>query len=582
MKQVQIADAFDRIADLLELKGENPFRIRAYRRAALNLRSLTEDIEEMAKREALPSIPGIGKDLALKAKEIIETGRLKYLEELTRKIPSGLADLLLVPSIGPKTAKQIYDRFKVKSVEELKRLVEAGKLRTLPGIREKKEENILRGIRLLKAGQERMPLAAAVGLSEEILKYLTGSPEIKRISVAGSLRRRKETIQDIDILVASTHPARVMDRFVKMPLAAQVQSHGPTKSSIRTQAGVQVDLRVVKPDSFGAALVYFTGSKEHNILIRGLANRMGLTINEYGVFREKSGRRLAGREEEEIYEALGLRWIPPELREDAGEVEAARAGRLPKLVELKDLQGDFHIHSDWSDGLHPIQEVALAARARGYRYMVLSDHSRSVRVAGGLSISELMEEMEEVRKLNRRLTPFKIFMGAEVDILPDGQMDYPDEVLKKLDCVIAAVHVAFRQSKAVMTRRIVRALENPYVSILAHPTTRLSGARDPIDWDLEEVIRTAVKGPTALEINCTSQRMDLNDREARRAQEAGAMLVLSTDTHSLDQLKGIEVGISIARRAWVEPRQLLNTLGPEPLAAWIARKRRNAGQASPG
>ncbi|MBI1953805.1 MAG: DNA polymerase/3'-5' exonuclease PolX [Candidatus Omnitrophica bacterium] len=580
MKQLPIADTFERIADLLELKGANPFRIRAYRRAALNLRSLTEPIEAVAQRGALREIPGIGEDLALKAQEIIETGRLQYLDELTRKIPPGLADLLSIAGVGPKTAKLLYDRFRVKSVAQLANLVKAGKLRTLPGFREKKEENILRGIRLLKTGQGQMPLAEALALSEEVLKRLKGCREIERICVAGSLRRRKETIRDLDLLIASTHPARVMEWFVKLPLAAQIQARGLTKSSIRTAQGVQVDLRVVEPDSYGAALVYFTGSKEHNIAIRGLANRMGLTVNEYGVFKIKGGRKVAGREEEDVYRALGLAWIPPELREDAGETDAARNGKLPKLVERKDLKGDFHIHSDWSDGHHPIEEVARAARARGHQYMVLSDHSRSLRIAGGLSVPELFKEREEVRRLNKRLAPFRILMGAEVDILPDGRLDYPDEVLQKLDCVIAAVHSSFRQSKAVMTRRVIRALRSPYVSILAHPTTRLRGVRDPVEWDFEEVIRAACQGPTALEINCASQRMDLNDLEARRAQEAGAMLVLSTDTHSLDQLQGIETGLSIARRAWVSKRVLLNTLEPGPLMAWIAGKRRR--NAAPG
>ena len=478
MRQRQIADTFERIADLLELQGANPFRIRAYRRAALNLRALTEPIETIANREALREIPGIGEDLALKAQEILETGRLQYLDELTRRIPASLVDLLSVPSIGPKTAKLVYDRFKVKSITQLESLVRAGKLRTLPGFRQKKEENILRGIRLLKTGQERLPLAEALVLSKEILRHLKDSRAVQRICVAGSVRRRKETIRDLDLLVASTHPHLVMERFVKMPLVSQIQAHGETKSSIRTEGGVQVDLRVVEPDAYGAALVYFTGSKEHNIAIRGLANRMGLTINEYGVFKEKSGRKVAGKEEEGIYWALGLRWMPPELREDTGEIDAARSGKLPRLVEGKDVRGDFHIHSDWSDGHHPIEEVARAARARGYQYMVLSDHSRSLRVAGGLTVSELMEEREEVRKLNRRLAPFRILMGAEVDILPDGRLDYPDEVLQKLDCVIAAVHSAFRQSKAAMTQRLVRALRNPCVSILAHPTARLRGVRD--------------------------------------------------------------------------------------------------------
>ena len=574
MKQLEVADAFEQIADLLELKGENPFRIRAYRRAALNLRGLSEPLEGMASAGSLEEIPGVGKDLAAKIEEMISTGRLAYLERLKKEIPESLSTLMRVPGIGPKTAKRMYDRFKVKSIAQLETLVRAGKLRTLPGFQAKKEENILRGIQLFKAGQERMPLGIAMALAQEILTSLRGLPEIKRISVAGSLRRRKETIRDIDILMSSTNPGKVMDRFVKLPLVAQVQAHGETKSSIRTREGVQVDLRVVGPDAFGAALVYFTGSKEHNIKIRSLANRLGLTVNEYGVFREKSGRKVAGQEEEDVYRALGLSWVPPELREDQGEVEAAGANRLPHLVELKDLKGDFHIHSNWSDGHHPIEEVAKAAKARGYRYMLLSDHSKSLRVAGGLSESELLEEMEEVRTLNKRLSPFRILMGAEVDILPDGRMDYPDRVLEKLDLVIAAVHSAFKQPKEVMTRRIVKALTNRYVTLLAHPTGRLLGEREPYQVDLEKVYQVARQTNTALEINCYTQRLDLNDQQAKRARELGVKLVLSTDTHVLSQLDGIELGLAMARRAWAQPQDLLNTMELKDLLVWVSRKRR--------
>ena len=574
MKQLEISDAFEQIADLLELKGENPFRIRAYRRAALNLRGSTEDLEALAQDDSLEKIPGIGRDLAAKIKEILSTGNLRFLQDLKKEIPGSLAALMTVPGIGPKTAKLVYDRFKVKSIEDLESVVRSGKLRTLAGFQEKKEGNILRGIQLLRSGQERMTLGTALALSEEILKGLKGFPEIKRICVAGSLRRRRETVRDIDILITSTNPEKVMERFLRMKLVAQVQAHGETKSSIRTPQGVQVDLRVVDPDSFGAALVYFTGSKEHNIRIRSLANRRGLTINEYGVFREKSGKRIAGREEKDVYKALDLAWIPPELREDLGEVEAAASNRLPHLVERKDLQGDFHIHSDWSDGHHPIEEVAQAAARLGYRYMLLSDHSRSLRVAGGLSESELLEEMEEVRKLNRRLSPFRILMGAEVDILPDGRMDYPDRILGRLDLVIAAVHSAFKQPEEIMTRRMVRALRNPFVTILAHPTGRLLGEREAYSVDLEEIYRVARETNTALEINCYTKRLDLNDLHAKRAREVGVRLVLSTDTHVLDQLNSMELGLGVARRAWVEPADLLNAMKLKDLMAWVAKKRK--------
>lgn len=575
MKSLLAADCFERIADLLELKGENPFRIRAYRRAALNLRNLTGDLEKMAREGSLEKIPGVGKDLAGKIREIVETGRLAYLERIRKEVPEILSTLVTVPGVGPKTAKLLHDRFHLKSLDQLEKLVKAGKLRSLPGMGEKKEQNILRGMGILRAGQERMPLGVALGLAGEFVRALEKLPEVQRIEVAGSLRRRRETVRDIDILVTSTRPKKVMDRFVSLGPVKQVQAHGETKSSIRTAQGVQVDLRVVEPDSFGAALVYFTGSKAHNIKIRSLANRIGLTVNEYGVFRLKGNRRVAGKEEEDVYRALGLPWVPPELREDLGEVEQAKQGKLPRLVERKDIRGCFHNHTQRTDGSHSLEELVKAVRGEGYRYMLLSDHSRSLRVANGLSEEDLLKESEEVRRLNRRSGPFRVLMGAEVDILPDGRLDYPDRVLAKLDVVIAAVHSAFRQPKQVMTKRIVRALENRHVNILAHPTGRLLGERDPYEVDLEDVYRAAAKTQTALEINAYTRRLDLNDAQARRAREIGARLVISIDTHVLDQLADVELGLSMARRAWLAPGDLLNSLSAEELLSWVRKKRRD-------
>lgn len=568
------ADIFERIADLLELKRENPFKIRAYRRAALNLRNLTSDLDEMARVGSLEEIPGVGKDLAEKIREIAQTGRLAYLDRLQGQVPAILSTLVTVPGIGPKTAKLFHDRFRLKSIDQLEKLVRAGKLRSLPGMGEKKEQNVLRGIQILRAGQERMPLGIAAALGNEFIRVLEKLPEVRRIAIAGSLRRRKETVRDIDILITSTHPKKVMDRFVKLGLAAQVQAHGETKSSIRTAQGVQVDLRVVEPESFGAALVYFTGSKEHNIKIRGLANRMGLTVNEYGVFRLKGNRRVAGKEEEDVYRALGLPWMPPEIREDLGEVEAAQKGKLPRLVEREEIRGSFHNHTNRTDGSHLLEELVRAVREGGYSYMLLSDHSQSLRVAHGLSAKDLMEEKEEVRRLNLRVKGFRVLMGAEVDILPDGRLDYPDKILDQLDVVIAAVHSAFKQPKQVMTKRIVRALESRRVDILAHPTGRLIGERDPYEVELDDVYRAAARTQTALEINSYTRRLDLNDLQARRAREMGAKLVVSTDTHVLDQLADIELGLSMARRAWLGPGDLLNTMSAEELMSWVKRKRR--------
>lgn len=567
-----MADRFDQIADLLELKGnENPFRIRAYRRAALNLRNFAGNLSALAQENSLRKIPGIGSDLAQKIGEFLSTGRLEYLEKLRRTIPPGLLTLTTIPGIGPKTARLIYSKFKVRSIPQLEKLVRSGRLKSLPGFRDKKEANLLKGIGVVRAGQERMPLGMAWAMGEQFLEVLRLLPEVLRISLAGSLRRRCETVRDLDILIASRKPEEVMSRFVRLPLVADVQARGETKASIRTRQGTQVDLRVVDPKSFGAALVYFTGSKAHNIKIRSLAVRKGLTLNEYGLFRTRTGRRMAGAEEKEVYEALGLPWIPPELREDLGEIEAARAGRLPKLLERKDLLGCFHNHSDWSDGSHSIEEVARAVRAEGYRYMILSDHSQSLRIAGGLTEKELLEEAAEVRRLNRRLAPFRILMGTEVDILPDGRLDYPDRLLARLDVVIAAVHSAFKQPKEVMTRRIVRALENPHVDILAHPTGRILGQRDPYEADWAAVFRAAARSGTAVEMNCYTQRLDLNDAQARQAKEAGVRLVLSTDTHVLGQLKDIELGLSMARRAWLGAGDVLNRLTAKELLTWVGK-----------
>jgi len=572
MKQWEIADLFERIANLLEWKGENPFRIRAYRKAALNLRHLSGDLEERVRSGTLEEIPGIGKDLAHKITEAVQTGRIAYLKELEREVPPEVVEWMAIPGMGPKTARLIYEHFKVTSIQALETLIRSKKLRTLPGFRAKREENLLKGIELLKAGRERMPLGMALEMAKEVVQAIKEFPEVRRVSVAGSLRRYKDTVKDLDILVTSQNPQRVMDRFIRQKFVARIQAHGQTKSSILTHQGIQVDLRVVDPESFGAAWVYFTGSKAHNIKIRSLANRKGLTINEYGVFREATGRRIAGREEEEVYRALGLPWIPPELREDWGEVEAAQDNRLPRLIDAKDIVGSFHNHSRWSDGAHSVEELAKAIRARGYRYMVLSDHSRFLRVAGGLSESELLRQRQEVQALNQRLKPFRILMGAEVDILPDGRLDYSDRILRMLDIVIVAVHSAFKQPKAVMTRRILRAIEHPLTHILAHPTGRLLGEREPYEADWEEVMRSAAKNHVALEINCFTRRLDLNDAQARQARELGARLVIATDTHVLGQLDDLALGIALARRAWATAQDILNTMTLQQVCLWASKR----------
>ena len=576
MKQHEIGALFNQMADLLEFRGENPFRIRAYRKAAQNLESLTEELERLSEQDRLTEIPGIGADLAGKIHEYLTHGAIREIEQMKRRVPAGVLALLEIPGVGPKTTKLLYERLKITSVSQLEAAAKAHKLRRLPGFQEKKEQNMLKGIEIVRKGRERMDLGLALPLARHLMGFLRALSDVKQVEAAGSLRRMRETIGDLDILVTTTKPAKVMRAFTTAKFCARVLAAGETKSSILTPEGVQVDLRVVEPDCFGAALQYFTGSKEHNVHLREMATRKGLKINEYGVFALKTGKRLAGREEEDIYKTLGLPWIPPEIREDTGEIEAALEGRLPHLVNQDDVRGDFHIHTNWSDGGNTLEEVAEAGAKRGYQYLVICDHSKSLKVAGGLSERELKTQMARIRALNTRARAFQLLMGAEVDILNRGLMDYPNELLKQLDFVIGSIHSGFKQDETTITTRLVRAMENPYVTMIAHPTGRLLGQREPYAVDLEQVFETAKRTHTALEINAYPKRLDLNDVAARRAKEHGVWLAVSTDTHSLDQLENIAIGVGVARRAWVEPRQLLNCFSRDELLAWIRQKRQRA------
>ena len=572
MKQHEIAAQFSHMADLLEYRGDNPFRVRAYRRAAQNLETFSGDLERLAAAGRLQELSGIGADLAAKIAEYLATGRIAAFERLRRSIPAGVLELLEVPGVGPKTAKLLTDRLRITSLAQLEAAARAHRLQDLPGFQEKKEENILKGIAIVRKGRERMHLGLAMPLADALLEFLRALPGVTRVSAAGSLRRMKETIGDCDVLAASSRPVRVMEAFCRSRFCARVLASGTTKSSILTPEGVQVDLRVVEPASFGAALQYFTGSKEHNVRLRELAQRQGLKVNEYGVFRGTT--RIAGREEADVYRALGLPWIPPELREDAGEIEAATQRRLPRLVEPADIRGDFHIHTTWSDGSDPLPAVAKAGAARGYDYLAICDHSRSLKVAHGMSVPRLRRQMTAIRALNASAKRFRLLMGAEVDILSDGSMDYPDAVLAELDFVVGSIHSGLTQSEAVLTRRLITAMRNPYVTLIAHPTGRLMGQREPYPVDMEAVFKAAKDTGTALEINAYPRRLDLSDTAARRAHESGVMLAISTDTHSVDQLEQMTIGVGVARRAWVEPRRLLNCLTLTQLLGWIARKRR--------
>ncbi len=576
MKQHELAALFTQVADLLEFRGANPFRIRAYRKAAQNLESLSEDLERVSQQERLKDIPGIGDELAGKIREYLARGSVREFEQLKRSVPRGVLELLEVPGVGPKTAKLLSERLRIHSMRELETAARAHRLATLPGFQQKKEENILKGIAVVRRGQERMDLGKALALARHVMEALQKVPAVKRIEPAGSLRRMKETIGDVDLLVASAKPAQVIQAFTALRVCARVLAAGGTKASILTTENVQVDLRVVAPDAFGAAWQYFTGSKEHNVHLREMAVRKGLKVNEYGVFSVKTGKRMAGREEADVYEALGLPWIPPELREDTGEIEAARARRLPQLVTPSDLHGDFHIHTNWSDGQHSLEAVAEAGFKRGYQYLAICDHSQSLKVAGGLSERELGEQMRKIDALNRRYRRYQLLKGAEVDILQGGRMDFPDRLLSRLDFVIGSIHSGFKQDASTITKRIVTAMRNPYVSLIAHPTGRLMGQRDAYAVDLDAVFAAARATRTAVEINAYPKRLDLDAASARRAREQGVMLAISTDTHTLDQLDHIAIGVGIARRAWLEPKHLLNCLSRDQLLSWIRRKRAHA------
>jgi DNA polymerase (family X) len=567
VKNFELARLFYEMATLLEVKNESVFRVRAYQRAAQTLEALPTDIEAVAARGELTRLPAIGKDLAAKITEYLASGRLAQLEAMRAELPPKFVALLEVRGLGPRTARALYEQRGVDSIERLEELCRSGELVGVAGIREKTCENILKGIALWKAGRSRTLLASARGIAAQLVEVLKAHGDVERIEVAGSLRRMRETVKDIDVLVTSREPRKVIAVFTSLPSVVEVIGQGDTKASVRHQEGLQIDLRVVEPEAFGAALQYFTGSKDHNVRVREIASRKGLRVSEYGVFEEKSGRRIAGRTEEDVYAAVGLAWMPPELRENGGEIEAARAGRLPELVTVADIRGDLHAHTEWSDGHHPLETLIEAAQARGYEYIIVSDHSKSTAIAGGLSADELRAQVGQIRLLQPRYR-IRILAGCECDILEDGRMDFPDEVLGELDIVLAAVHSRFKQTREQMTARIVRALEHPLVNILVHPTGRRLNSREPYDLDMEVVLATAKRHGKAVEINASPERLDLNDMHARRAAEIGVPIAISTDTHYLSELNGIELGVGMARRAWISSAQVLNTRPVDELLAW--------------
>ncbi len=569
-----LSEMFDRMADALEFLDENRFKVIAYRKAARVLEDYPEDIEEVYRKggiKALKAIPGIGDRIAKKIAEYLDTGRMKKYEEVMSSVPQELLTLLDVQGIGPRTLRLAYDKLGVRTVEDFKRVLEDGSLARLPGMGPKKIENIKKGLELYEKMRDRIPIGLAFPLVNEIISLMKKLPEVQQISACGSFRRMKETVGDLDILTTGTDGRKIIDYFVHLPGVTRILAAGDTKGSAIFNDRYQVDLRVVPEESYGAALQYFTGSKQHNVHLRTIAKSMGLKISEYGVFR--NSEMIAGRREEDVYRAVGLPWIPPELREDWGEIEAASAGKLPELVELKHIKGDLHVHSKYSDGTATLEEIAEKAKEMGYEYIAVCDHSVSAKYAHGLEIERLMEKVQRIRELNSKLDGVKLLAGTEVDILPDGSLDYPDEVLKELDFVVASIHIWRKNEDA--TPRILRAMENPYVHVIGHPTGRLISQREGYQVDIDRIIEKAAETGTALEINAYYDRLDLRDINVRKANEMGVKLSIGTDTHNIGQLWMMVLGVGTARRGWSTPQSILNTMSYEELMEWTKKK---AGQ----
>ncbi|RUM89118.1 MAG: DNA polymerase/3'-5' exonuclease PolX [Thermodesulfatator sp.] len=558
MVNQQIAQTFYRIADLLEIMGENPFRVRAYRNAARTIESLGRNLREMVeKEEDLTSLPGIGKDLADKIREIVQTGSLAKLKELERQVPPGLVELLKVEGLGPKRIKTLHDKLGITNLEELKEAAAKGEISRLPGFGKKLEGLILKGVVLAKKEGRRFKWSLAESYVTDILRHLERAPGLENLQVAGSFRRKKETVGDLDILVTAREPSLVIEHFVKFPGIRNIISKGQTRSTVILASDLQVDLRAVDSDCYGSALHYFTGSKAHNIAIRAMAQKKGLKINEYGIFRKD--KRIAGREENDVFRAVNLPFIEPELRENRGEIEAAARGQLPHLIEPGHILGDLHMHTTWSDGKYSIEAMAEAAKALGYSYIAITDHSKRMAITKGLDEKRLMEQCEEIERIRQKVEGITILKGIEVDILEDGSLDLPDSALSALDMVIAAVHSKFKLSRTEQTERILRALDNPHVNILAHPTGRLIGEREGYQADMEKIMQRAKDNGCFLELNAQPARLDLNDVNLKLAKDMGLKVAISTDSHNTDSLLFMRYGINQARRGWIEPQDVINT-----------------------
>jgi DNA polymerase (family 10) len=572
MKNTEIAKVFQDMADLLELKGENVFKIRAYQRAARAIEYLPKEIEVMLEEgEDLQTIPGVGEAIAKKSIELVNTGKLRVYEELKAEFPEGITKLLEIPGIGPKTANKLSTELNIQSVEELEAAIKDGRVASLFRLGDKTAENILQQIQALRRKDQRIPIGEALPVVDEVLGALRALPGVKNLTAAGSLRRFKETVGDIDLMGTADDPEEVINAFVNLPQIREVVAKGPTKATVILPGGLQADLRMVEHDSFGSLLQYFTGSKQHNITLRTKEQKRGLKLSEYGITDTKTNKLEKFANEEAFYRRLGLQYIPPEIREDQGEIELAEKGKVPKLIELSDIKGDTHVHTDWSDGRDSIEDMAKAAKAIGYQYLAITDHSVGRGIAHGLSEERLRKQIQEINRLNEKLKGIRVFTGTEVDIRADGSIDLPQKVLADLDIVIAAIHSAMNQSEEQITRRIIGAIENEHIDIIAHPTCRLLGEREPVAVDLEAVFRAAIKHDKALEINAMPNRLDLKDIHIYRARELGVKLIMGTDAHSTAHLSLMRFGVGIARRGWCQAKDILNTRSTKEMLAFLRK-----------
>ena len=571
VKNREVAGLLYEMAELLELHAENRFKIIAYGKAARAIESLKEDIEHVCRSGRLDSIPGVGKAIASKVEEYLRTGKIQAHQDLLAATPVGLAELLQISGLGPKTIFMLHEKLNITNLDELEKAAKEHRIRRLPRMGPTSEKNILKSIERYRKRSTRILLSVAEPIVEEMLAYLRGLEGTEHVTAAGSYRRGKETVGDIDILATAAKPESIIAAFVRMPLAEEVLGKGPTKASVIVQETIQVDLRIVEHRSYGTVLQYFTGSKEHNVLLRQLALDKGYSLSEYSLTRLRDNQDLFFDREEDLYHALGLQYIPPELREDTGEIEAALRGQLPTLVEGTDIRGDLHVHSEWSDGRGTLEELARAAQALGYEYIAASDHSPSVGIAGGLTPETLDRKIEAVTAANEALQGFKILVGTEVDIKADGKLDYPDEILARCDVVVASVHMGQQQKERAITGRLIAAVENENVDIIGHPTGRIIGRRDPYDVDMQAVLEAAARTGTAMEINAYPSRLDLNDTWARAAKELGVKMSIDSDAHEPEQLKVMKYGVKVARRGWLEKKDLLNTLSLAELEKHLKR-----------